>query len=89
MKVSKAIEKTCPFMSVPLIADAEGYRNGRLHKVNCIAGNCMAWVYENTHKEFNELSLQEQSKIDFKNTGETELTEGEKEGYCTRLDPQP
>jgi len=46
MKVSEAKEKVCPFMSTPIIADSAFYQNGVLHKVNCMAGDCIAWEWE-------------------------------------------
>jgi len=50
MKVSKATKTVCPFLSMPLIADSEGYRSGALYKVMCMGGDCMTWEYTKTHK---------------------------------------
>ena len=80
MKVEEAKTKVCPFIQDGLILslirnDENFFHEGQPINCLCIAGECMAWAYTNTHKQ----------REGFSEINKVELLEEEKEGYCKRL----
>ena len=47
MKVAEAVNKVCPFMSRPMVADHQLYNEGALIEVKCIADRCISWEFDN------------------------------------------
>ena len=87
MKVSEAQEKVCPFIQEASIFNAgDNYSDGVHANINCICGDCMAWIYTQTHKQIeNKIDTSSKSDCAARYRDGEELKEEDKHGICVRL----
>ena len=87
MKVSKAKTLICPFIQEASVLNTENnYPEGVNANINCICGDCMAFVYTKQHSSTkNEEFTEKAGDVTYLKTRAKELPENEKEGYCKRL----
>ena len=81
MKVSEAKTKVCPFIQY------QYDQTDKLSNINCICGECMAWVTTKTHEQIENKASDSSAKVTSMSRyrdGE-ELSEDNKEGICLRL----
>jgi len=81
MKVSIAKQKICPFMSK--IGVFEGTQE--LWELTCICGDCMSWVYHQTHEQIENKSSGDDKVCMASHTDGKELDENDKIGICAMI----
>ena len=102
MKVSEAKKKVCPFVQeatlvlgshpIKSVKDFEkATSQNKSSNINCICGECMAWIYTKEKSDFpSERKVFQHEPDENGNTNSIamarqELKEDEKEGYCARI----
>lgn len=84
MKRSEAKNKICPFMSQSELP-TDFKRNPHFSKAFCMNADCMAWVDTKTRTDITDLSPEELALKSPPSHYDKELSDGDKEGYCVRL----